>query len=130
MRYVLLSCVLTIVFIVQIVSVKAFRAKPAQLNAVYLFNSRILLQSTRINERSQLEHCSRHYGAAKKEMNDESEKNDKISKGFGETKSDVITPNRGVPNKKSIEKFLMMYTCKICSTRNAQMVMSILSIFQ
>jgi len=36
-------------------------------------------------------------------------------------KPNIITPSYG-PQKDTIEKFLMMYTCKICSGRNAQMV--------
>ena len=36
-------------------------------------------------------------------------------------KPNIITPYNG-NNKLNIEKFLMMYTCKICSGRNAQMV--------
>lgn len=35
------------------------------------------------------------------------------------TRKDVITPTPGV---SSLDKFLMIYTCKICNGRNAQMV--------
>lgn len=44
--------------------------------------------------------------------------------GFGKSeipKPEVIKPNRGKVNSE-LEKFLMMYTCKICNGRNAQMV--------
>jgi len=44
--------------------------------------------------------------------------------GFGRSeipKPEVIKPNRGKVNSE-LEKFLMMYTCKICNGRNAQMV--------
>ena len=37
-------------------------------------------------------------------------------------KPKVIKPNDPQNEKKSIEKFMMMYTCKICNQRNAQMV--------
>ena len=33
----------------------------------------------------------------------------------------VLEPSKGT-SKLAIEKFLMMYTCKVCSGRNAQMV--------
>lgn len=33
----------------------------------------------------------------------------------------VLVPSKGVA-KDSVEKFLMMYTCKLCNGRNAQMV--------
>ena len=39
-------------------------------------------------------------------------------------KPNIITPSYG-PKKDAIDKFLMMYTCKICSGRNAQMVCTI-----
>ena len=45
--------------------------------------------------------------------------------GFSEKKMpkpNIIKPSEGPKGKMSIEKFLMMYTCKICSNRNAQMV--------
>jgi hypothetical protein len=35
-------------------------------------------------------------------------------------KPNIITPNAGT--KSNIDKFLMMYTCKQCGGRNAQMV--------
>ena len=36
----------------------------------------------------------------------------------------VIKPSKGTSKSShSIEKFLMMYTCKLCSGRNAQMVL-------
>lgn len=44
--------------------------------------------------------------------------------GFGKSeipKPEMIKPNRGKVNSE-LEKFLMMYTCKICNGRNAQMV--------
>jgi hypothetical protein len=42
--------------------------------------------------------------------------------GGGEIpKPKVIVPSRGKQNT-NLEKFLMMYTCKICNGRNAQMV--------
>jgi hypothetical protein len=37
-------------------------------------------------------------------------------------KQNIITPTAGIGSKSAIEKFLMMYTCKLCSGRNAQMV--------
>eukprot|EP01039_Chlorochromonas_danica_P001020 gene1020-1106_t len=43
-----------------------------------------------------------------------------ISKGFM-PKPKVLEPSQGT-KKISIDKFLMMYTCKLCSGRNAQMV--------
>lgn len=44
-------------------------------------------------------------------------------KGFGSQipKPRIITPTKGNTNAQ-LEKFLMMYTCKICDGRNAQMV--------
>lgn len=48
--------------------------------------------------------------------------------GFGSSeipKPKIITPSRGKKNS-NLEKFLMMYTCKICDGRNAQMVLKIL----
>ena len=50
--------------------------------------------------------------------------------GFGSSeipKPKIITPSRGKKNS-NLEKFLMMYTCKICDGRNAQMVLKILPI--
>ena len=47
--------------------------------------------------------------------------------GFGKSsipKPNVIVPSQGSTDK-SIEKFLMMYTCKICNGRNAHMVSKI-----
>ena len=38
-------------------------------------------------------------------------------------KPNIITPNAGT--KSNIDKFLMMYTCKQCGGRNAQMVNSL-----
>ena len=35
-------------------------------------------------------------------------------------KPNIISPSRGT--KENIEKFMMMYTCKLCTGRNAQMV--------
>ena len=45
------------------------------------------------------------------------------AKGFGSEipKPKIITPSRGSQHLQ-LEKFLMMYTCKICGGRNAQMV--------
>ena len=54
-----------------------------------------------------------------------------MSAGFGSSeipKPKIITPSRGKKNS-NLEKFLMMYTCKICDGRNAQMVMKICPIF-
>lgn len=48
----------------------------------------------------------------------------KMSGGFGGSeipKPKIITPSKGKLNSH-LEKFLMMYTCKICDGRNAQMV--------
>ena len=47
----------------------------------------------------------------------------KMSGGFGSEmpKPKIITPSKGKLNSH-LEKFLMMYTCKICDGRNAQMV--------
>ena len=51
----------------------------------------------------------------------------KMAGGFGGSerseipKPKIITPSRGKLNS-NLEKFLMMYTCKICDGRNAQMV--------
>jgi hypothetical protein len=48
----------------------------------------------------------------------------KMAEGFDRTeipKPKIITPSRGKKNS-NLEKFLMMYTCKICDGRNAQMV--------
>lgn len=42
-------------------------------------------------------------------------------KGFM-PKPTIISPSNGTNHNSAIEKFLMMYTCKICSGRNAQMV--------
>lgn len=39
-----------------------------------------------------------------------------------ENNNNVIVPSLGTKSNTVIEKFLMMYTCKICSGRNAQMV--------
>ena len=50
--------------------------------------------------------------------------------GFGSSeipKPKIITPSRGKKNS-NLEKFLMMYTCKICDGRNAQMVLKSLPI--
>jgi len=47
--------------------------------------------------------------------------------GFGKSsvpKPNVIVPSQGSTDK-NIEKFLMMYTCKICNGRNAHMVSKI-----
>jgi hypothetical protein len=53
------------------------------------------------------------------------------SKGFGKSQdmsevkrppNKVLKPSLGTKSSSVIEKFLMMYTCKICSGRNAQMV--------
>lgn len=47
-----------------------------------------------------------------------------MNNGFGKDKlpkPNVITPSMG-KNTDIIEKFLMMYTCKVCSGRNSQMV--------
>ena len=42
-------------------------------------------------------------------------------KGFGQTpRPRIISPNRGT--HPELEKFMMMYTCKICKHRNAQMI--------
>ena len=54
-----------------------------------------------------------------------------MSAGFGSSeipKPKIITPSRGKKNS-NLEKFLMMYTCKICDGRNAQMVMKICLMF-
>jgi len=48
--------------------------------------------------------------------------NDNISKSI--PKPNVIVPSQGSKDK-NIEKFLMMYTCKLCSGRNAHMVSKI-----
>lgn len=58
--------------------------------------------------RQQLSMASENQGSAKK--------------GFGNQISQpkVVTPASG--SKHNLEKFLMMYTCKLCSGRNAQMV--------
>lgn len=40
-------------------------------------------------------------------------------KGFGPQRPKVITPTPGNANN---DKFMMMYTCKICNGRNSQMV--------
>jgi hypothetical protein len=37
-------------------------------------------------------------------------------------KPNTVTPTAGTGGNSVIEKFLMMYTCKLCSGRNAQMV--------
>lgn len=50
---------------------------------------------------------------------DDSERDVK-RQGKGFKAPNVITPSQG--SKNIIEKFLMMYTCKICKGRNAQMV--------
>ena len=46
-----------------------------------------------------------------------------IPKGFGSQipKPKIIIPTKGNTNAQ-LEKFMMMYTCKICNGRNAQMV--------
>lgn len=41
----------------------------------------------------------------------------------------VVRPSLGVKGKSCVEKFLMMYTCKICNGRNSQMVMILVLIF-
>lgn len=54
----------------------------------------------------------------------------RMTGGFGSSeipKPKIITPSRGKKNS-NLEKFLMMYTCKICDGRNAQMVLQILPI--
>ena len=53
----------------------------------------------------------------------------RMTGGFGSSeipKPKIITPSRGKKNS-NLEKFLMMYTCKICDGRNAQMVMESLA---
>lgn len=48
----------------------------------------------------------------------------KMTGGFGGSeipKPKIIVPSKGKQNSH-LEKFLMMYTCKICDGRNAQMV--------
>ncbi|KAJ1439323.1 hypothetical protein B484DRAFT_444072 [Ochromonadaceae sp. CCMP2298] len=46
-----------------------------------------------------------------------------VSKGFGGIpKPNIITPAMGRPKNPNVERFLMMYTCKLCEGRNAQMV--------
>lgn len=42
--------------------------------------------------------------------------------GFDSNNVNFIKPSQGTKTNDAIEKFLMMYTCKICSSRNAQMV--------
>jgi hypothetical protein len=37
-------------------------------------------------------------------------------------KPNIVTPTAGTGGNSVIEKFLLMYTCKLCSGRNAQMV--------
>ena len=51
-----------------------------------------------------------------------SENQETAKKGFGSAipKPKVVTPASG--SKHNLEKFLMMYTCKLCTGRNAQMV--------
>lgn len=45
---------------------------------------------------------------------------DRPKKGFGQRqRPNVITPTPGNANN---DKFMMMYTCKICNGRNSQMV--------
>ena len=39
-------------------------------------------------------------------------------------KPTVITPSQGSSPEKGIDKFLMMYTCKLCNGRNAHMVIT------
>jgi len=47
------------------------------------------------------------------------------SNGFGNIpKPDIITPLAGT-NNTNIERFLMMYTCKKCNGRNAQLISKI-----
>jgi len=49
-----------------------------------------------------------------------------VSKGFGGIpKPNIITPAMGRPKNPNVERFLMMYTCKLCEGRNAQMVSKI-----
>jgi len=54
------------------------------------------------------------------------------SRGFQSTSEStiptnkVLKPSLGTKSSSVIEKFLMMYTCKICSGRNAQMVRGVL----
>lgn len=43
-----------------------------------------------------------------------------ITEGSKVPKPNIITPAYGP--QSNIDKFLMMYTCKLCSGRNAQMV--------
>lgn len=53
---------------------------------------------------------------------------DSSSRGFGsgDSKQPNIIKPKGATNKSALglEKFLMMYTCKLCNGRNAQMVCS------
>lgn len=51
-------------------------------------------------------------------------------KGFGSQipTPKVIKPAVG-PNKQNVEKLLMMYTCKLCNGRNAQMVREIIGTY-
>ena len=51
-----------------------------------------------------------------------SENQSSAKKGFGSQtpQPKVVTPASG--SKHNLEKFLMMYTCKLCTGRNAQMV--------
>jgi hypothetical protein len=53
---------------------------------------------------------------------------DSPNKGFGSKTPapNVIKPTPGT--SKDLEKFLMMYTCKLCDGRNAQMVSDLISI--
>lgn len=68
--------------------------------------------------------------------NDGNNDNENISKGFGKSQdmsegkrppNKVLKPSLGTKSSSVIEKFLMMYTCKICSGRNAQMVSTLTS---
>ena len=68
--------------------------------------------------------------------NDGNNNNENPSRGFGKSPdipeakkppNKVLKPSLGTKSSSVIEKFLMMYTCKICSGRNAQMVRTSLS---
>lgn len=68
---------------------------------------------------SQIQITAKHYGKKLWMNTDENS-----TKGFGSTsipKPNIITPAKGSQHTQ-LDKFLMMYTCKICSGRNAQMV--------
>lgn len=109
----------------------------------------ILYGTTAYNGFSPLKHSSSVYSrrsnfyisSSNDDVGNESANGNKVSKGFQTQQSSqaatseakistnkVLKPSLGKKGGSAIEKFLMMYTCKICLGRNAQMVRIVLSV--